>query len=64
MTLESYLTENTPYYDPRVVIYERKMFIRLTTGRGQDCSRVRMRDNVARERGGDGRDAQVHLQNG
>ena len=40
------------------------MFIRLTTGRGQDCSRVRMRDNVARERGGDGRDAQVHLQNG
>ena len=24
--------ENTPYYDPRVVIYERKMFIRLATG--------------------------------
>ena len=23
--------ENTPYYNPRVVIYERKMFIRLAT---------------------------------
>ena len=23
--------ENTPYYDPRVVIYEHKMFIRLAT---------------------------------
>ena len=23
--------ENTPYYDPRVVIYDRKMFIRLAT---------------------------------
>ena len=25
--------ENTPNYDPRVVIYERKMFIRLSPGR-------------------------------
>ena len=24
--------ENTPYYDTRVVIYERKCFIRLATG--------------------------------
>ena len=31
MTLESYLTGNTPYYDPLVVIYEHKMFIRLAT---------------------------------
>ena len=31
MTLESYLTGKYPYYDPRVVIYERKMFIRLAT---------------------------------
>ena len=23
--------ENTPYYDPRVVIFKRKMFIRLAT---------------------------------
>ena len=23
--------ENTPYYDPKFVIYERKMFIRLAT---------------------------------
>ena len=29
--------ENTPYYNPRVVIYERKMFIRLATG-GRRCS--------------------------
>ena len=28
--------ENTPYYDPRVVIYERKMFIRLATD-GHTC---------------------------
>ena len=26
------MTLNTPYYDPRVVIYERKCFIRLATG--------------------------------
>ena len=26
--------EITPYYDSRVVIYERKMFIRLATGDG------------------------------
>ena len=32
MTLESYLTGKYPYYDPRVVIYEHKMFIRLATG--------------------------------
>ena len=31
MTLESCLTGNAPYYDPRVVIYECKMFIRLAT---------------------------------
>ena len=32
MTLESYWLENCPYYDPRVVIYDRKMFMRLATG--------------------------------
>ena len=32
MTLESYLIENCPYYDFRVVIYADKMFIRLATG--------------------------------
>ena len=32
MTLELYLTGNTPYYDPRVIIYEHKMIIRLATG--------------------------------
>ena len=32
MTLESYWLENCPYYDPRVVIYACKMFIRLPTG--------------------------------
>ena len=31
MTLESYLTENTPYYHSRVVNYERKLLIRLAT---------------------------------
>ena len=32
MSLESYLTGNSPYYDPRGVIYERKMFLRLAIG--------------------------------
>ena len=31
MTLESYWLENCLYYDSRVVIYEHKLFIRLTT---------------------------------
>ena len=32
MTLELYWLENSPYYDPRVVIYTRQMFIRLANG--------------------------------
>ena len=32
INIESYLTGKYPYYDPRGVIYERKMFIRLATG--------------------------------
>ena len=29
--LESYWQQIFPYYDPRVVIYDRKLFIRLAT---------------------------------
>ena len=32
MTLELYWIQNCPYYNSRVVIYDRKMFIRLATG--------------------------------
>ena len=32
MTLESYWLENYPYYDSRVIIFARTMFIRLATG--------------------------------
>ena len=32
MTLESYWLQICPYYEPSVVIYDRKMFIRLATG--------------------------------
>ena len=34
MTLESYWLQICPYYNSRVVIYDRKMFIRLATGCG------------------------------
>ena len=40
MTLESYLLENTPNYDPRVVIYEHNCFIRLATGETTDQDMV------------------------
>ena len=32
MTLQLSWLENSPYYDSRVIIYARKMFIRLATG--------------------------------
>ena len=32
MTLELYWLQICPYYDSRVVIYDRKMFIRMATG--------------------------------
>ena len=44
MTLELYWLEKCPYYDSRVVIYVRKMFIRLATGlviMGGDSSRYK-----------------------
>ena len=37
---------------------------RMCSGRRQGGSRVRLRHDVARKLGGDGRDAQVHLQDG
>ena len=39
-------------------------FTTLIPGGGQDRPSVRLRHHVARELGGDGRDAQVHLQDG
>ena len=32
--------ENIPYYDPRVIIYENKMFIRLATVKGLVISKI------------------------
>ena len=40
MTLELYQTGKYSNYDPRVVIYERKMFIRLATGSAQFRVRI------------------------
>ena len=39
---QSYKASTIVIYDPRVVIYERKMFIRLATG-GPSSQRIRVR---------------------
>ena len=39
-TLESYWLQNCTYYDSRVVIYDRKMFIRLDTDLNLICGKV------------------------
>ena len=39
--LESHRLQICPYYDPRVVIYDHKMFIRLATGKDDTIQQLR-----------------------